>query len=69
MRDLKNRDYRRWLTHKLSVGGKYRVVFGEYPDCAEVFEFVCPPSDTEQGIRYINLLAKSDAKVSWLIKR
>lgn len=60
--------YRQQLTNKLSRGGKYRVVFGSYPDVPDVFEYITPPDASGARVRYINTDARPGAKISRLIQ-
>ena len=56
------------LEKALSFGGKYDVVFGNYPDDLEIFEFVVPPKvGRPQGTIYINLSSVPSANVSRVI--
>lgn len=57
-------NYQQQLIHKLSHGGKFKVVFGNYPDDPEVFEFISAPGNASPLIRYINLDAHPNAKIS-----
>ena len=56
------------LAKTRSFGGRYDVVFGNYPDDPEIFEFVVPPkAGRPQGTIYINLNSAPSANVSRVI--
>lgn len=59
---------REQLARKLSHDGKYCVVFGNYPEYPDVFEFITPPSGDGTRIRYINMDARPGAKISMLTR-
>lgn len=61
-------NYQQQLIHKLSHGGKFKVVFGNYPEHPEVFEYVSPPGSPEPYIRYINMDAAPGANISKFLK-
>ncbi len=63
-----NPNYRQWLARRLSHEGRFRVVFGNYPECPEVFEFITPPDASGARTRFININAKHDANISRLIR-
>ena len=58
--------YRQQLARRLSHEGRFRVVFGNYPECPEVFEFITPPDADGTRVRYVNMDARPDAKLSIL---
>ena len=60
-----NADHRRHgaLCRRLSHGGKYHVVLGEYPQYPDVREFITPPDMNGVRTRYINTAAEADAKI------
>ena len=58
--------YRQQLARKLSHEGRFRVVIGNYPECPEAFEFITQPNDNATRVRYVNMDARSDAKLSIL---
>ena len=59
-----NPNYRQWLARRLSHEGRFRVVFGNYPECPEVFEFIDHPGNSERPVRYINMDARPGANIS-----
>lgn len=61
-------NYQQQLSLKLSCGGKYRVVFGSYPDAPDVFEYITLPDASGARVRYINTDARPGAKISRLIQ-
>lgn len=64
-----NPTYRRYLAEKLSAGGRFKVLFGHYPDAPEVLEYIGPSDARGVRLRYVNLDAAPNAKVSKLILR
>ena len=61
-------NYQLQMAHRLSHGGKFRVVFGSYPDAPDVFEYITPPDASGARVRYINTDARPGAKISRLIQ-
>ena len=61
-------NYQQQLSLKLTCGGKYRVVFGSYPETPQVFEYITPPDQHGMRIRYINMDAAPGANISRLIQ-
>lgn len=64
---LRNPAYRQKLVDKLSRGGKFIVVFGEYPEYPDVFEFIDNPNNPGKLLRYINLCARDDACITKIL--
>lgn len=56
------------LCRRLSHGGKYRVVLGEYPQYPDVREFITPPGADGRRTRYINTEANADAKICQMLR-
>ena len=56
------------LCRRLSHGGKYRVVLGEYPQYPDVREFITPPGADGKRTRYINTAADADAKICQILR-
>lgn len=56
------------LCRRLSHGGKYRVVLGEYPQYPDVREFITPPDANGVRTRYINTAADTDAKICQMLR-
>ena len=61
--------YRRYLAEMLSAGGRFMVLFGHYPDAPNVIEYIGPPDRHRVRLRYVNLDAAPDAKISKMIFR
>lgn len=60
--------YRQQLRRRLSHGGKYRVVLGEYPQYPNVREFITPPGADGKRTRYVNTAANADAKICQILR-
>lgn len=63
-----NPAYRQKLAGKLSRGGKFVVVFGEYPEYPDVFEFIDNPRKSGRLVRYINVSAREGACISRILE-
>lgn len=60
--------YRQKLVEKLSRDGKFVVVFGEYPEYPDVFEFIDNPNNPGKLMRYINLCAREGACITKILE-
>ena len=56
------------LAKARSFGGKYKVVFGHYPEYPDFFEFISHPNDLPRTV-YINLDSAPSANVSFILER
>lgn len=56
------------LAKARSFGGKYKVVFGHYPEYPDFSEFISHPNTLPRTV-YINLDSAPNANVSFILER